>query len=69
MPSKFSFDPILMGYKEEAEKSAFCACVQTGGARVEWLIPKEEMDVLEAERLVDIFSTQLAIFSRTEKEE
>ena len=61
MPNIFPFDPIILGRKEENDKTGSCACVWTGGGRVERLPPKEEFDVLDAERVVGCVIAYLTI--------
>ena len=49
-------------------KIGSCACARTGRVRVERLPPEEELDVLEAERVVNCVSSSLEIFSHPEEE-
>ena len=69
VPNRLSFDPILLGHKEDTDKIGSCACAQTGKGCVEGLLTKEELDFLDSERVVGFVGSSLAIFSRTEEEE
>ena len=67
VPNRFSFDPFLLGLRDNTEKIYSCACVRTGRGRVERLVPEEELDVIYVERVVGCVSDSLAIFSRMEE--
>ena len=63
VPDWFSFDPIILGRKQETDKIFLYACVRTGGGRVEMLPPEEELNVFYAKGVTRSVGPPSTIFS------